>query len=149
MQRHPPQTTPSHHLPPCLRPARHDKDIIVAVNPRQETKGRVLPPTIQRTRSAPNRLHITLTNNPGGLLIVSENWLPGWRAQSQLAIRNSQLPILRANLTLLAVPLPPGDLTLTLVYWPASLTWGFALTGGALLILCAGLLYHYRRKPRV
>lgn len=108
-----------------------------------------LAPIIQLERPAPNHLRITLTDNPGGLLVLSENWLPGWRAQSQTATRNLQLPVLRANLTQIAVPLPPGDLTLTLVYWPNSLNWGLAITGGALLIVCAGLLYRRGRKPRV
>jgi hypothetical protein len=105
-----------------------------------------LHPIIQLTRPAPNRLHITLTDNPGGLLIVSENWLPGWHAQSQLATRNSQLPVLRANLTLLAAPLPPGDLAFDLVYWPASLTWGLAITGGTIFVVGIGVLLRRKRQ---
>ena len=106
-----------------------------------------LPPFIQYSRPAPNRIHITLSDNPGGLLVLSENWLPGWRVESPIPNPQSPIPILRANLTLLALPIPPGDLTFTLVYWPASLTWGFAITGSALLLVFVAFLYRRRRKP--
>ncbi|MBI3960073.1 MAG: hypothetical protein HY328_14770, partial [Chloroflexi bacterium] len=56
-------------------------------------------------------------------------------------IPNTQYPILRANLTLLALQIPPGDLAFDLVYWPDSLRWGLAITGGALLILGVGFFY--------
>ena len=105
-----------------------------------------LPLAIRLDRPAPNRIHITLTDNPGGLLVLSENWLPGWRVQSQIANRQSQIAVLRANLTLLALPIPPGDLTFTLVYWPDSLTWGLAITGSALFIVFIGFLYRRRRN---
>ncbi|MBI3957972.1 MAG: hypothetical protein HY328_04105, partial [Chloroflexi bacterium] len=43
-----------------------------------------LQPTIQLSRLASNRLRITLSDNPGGLLVISENWLPGWRVDSPI-----------------------------------------------------------------
>ncbi len=101
---------------------------------------------IQLSRPAPNRIHITLSDNPGGLLVLSENWLPGWRAESQIANRNSQFPVLRANLTQIAIPVPAGDLAIELVYWPDSLTWGLAITGGALLLVAIAFLYRRWRK---
>ncbi len=105
-----------------------------------------LHPFIRLDRLAPNRLRITLSNNPGGLLVISENWLPGWRIQSLIPNLQSPIPVLRANLTLLALPLPPGDLAFDLVYWPDSLRWGLAITGGALLAVGIGFLL--RRKIR-
>ena len=105
-----------------------------------------LHPFIRLDRPAPNRIHISLSDNPGGLLVLSENWLPGWHAQ--LAIRNSRLPVLRANLTQIAVPIPSGDITLELVYWPDSLTSGLAITGGALLLVFAASLLRRRRENR-
>ena len=105
-------------------------------------------PVIRMERPAPNRLRITLTDNPGGLLVISENWLPGWRAAAQYPIPNTRYPVLRANLTQLAVAVPPGDLTLELHYWPDSLSWGLAISGGALLFVVAALLLPHRRKAR-
>ena len=102
-------------------------------------------PSIQWERPAPNRLHFTLSNNPGGLLVISENWLPGWRVHSQTANSNSLFPLLRADLALLALPIPPGDLSFDLVYWPTSLHWGLAITGSALLLILIGFLYRRRR----
>ncbi len=102
--------------------------------------------TIQLSLLAPNRIHITLADNPGGLLVLSENWLPGWRVESP--IPNTQYPILRANLTQIALPVPPGDLSLELVYWPDSLNWGLAITTSALLLVFAAFLYRRRRENR-
>ncbi len=100
-----------------------------------------LPPFIQFDRPAPSRLRVTLSDNPGGLLVISENWLPGWRVDSPIPNPQSPFPVLRANLTLLALPIPPGDLAFDLVYWPASLNWGLAITGGALLVVVVGFFY--------
>ncbi|MBX3051470.1 MAG: YfhO family protein [Caldilineaceae bacterium] len=105
------------------------------------------PPTIRLDRAAPNRVHIILANNPGGLLVLSENWLPGWRAHTLLPTRHSPLPVFRANLTQIAIPVPAGDLSLELVYWPDSLNWGLAITGSALFVVCLGFLYR-RRQTR-
>ena len=97
-------------------------------------------PAIRWNRLAPNRIHITLSDNPGGLLVISENWLPGWRVQSPIPNFQSPIPVLRANLTLLALPVPPGDLAFELVYWPDSLTWGLVITGSAFLAVGIGIL---------
>lgn len=105
-------------------------------------------PVIRTDRPAPNRLHIALADNPGGLLVIGENWLPGWHANSQYPIPNTQYPVLRANLTQLAIPVPPGDLTVELVYWPPALTWGLAISGSALLLVTAAFLLHLRRRRR-
>ncbi|RLT41299.1 MAG: hypothetical protein DWI57_07185 [Chloroflexi bacterium] len=105
-------------------------------------------PAIQYIRPAPNRLHITLSNNPGGLLVLSENWLPGWRAEYPISNPQSPIPVLRANLTQLALPIPAGALTLELVYWPDSLTWGLVITASALLLVFVAFLYRRRRGNR-
>jgi len=107
-----------------------------------------LHPIIQLDRLAPHRLHISLTDNPGGLLVISENWLPGWRVDSPIPNTQYPIPVLRANLTLLALPLPAGDITFDLVYWPDSLTWGLAITCGSLLPVFVSFLYRRRRRPR-
>ena len=106
-------------------------------------------PSIQYARPAPNRIHITLSDNPGGLLVLSENWLPGWRVESPIPNTQSPISVLRANLTQIAIAIPPGDLTLELLYWPASLAWGLAITGSALLLVFVAFLYRRRRKTGV
>lgn len=103
-------------------------------------------PIIQLARSAPNRIHVTLSDSPGGLLILSENWLPGWHVQSPIPHPRNPIPVFRANLTSLALPLPPGDLAFDLVYWPDSLTWGILITGTTIFFVVSGYFNRRRRQ---
>ena len=40
---------------------------------------------VRLERLAPNRLRAHVQSEHGGLLVVSENWMPGWRATAQQA----------------------------------------------------------------
>jgi hypothetical protein len=112
--------------------------------------------TIALARPAHNRLAIDV-NGPGGLLVIGENWLPGWRieharcgdapcASGDLA----GLPLLqplRADLTLIGVPLPPGAVRFDLVYAPASVRNGLWIALATLaLLLLLGVLAAVRRR---
>ncbi|HRJ42326.1 MAG TPA: hypothetical protein PL105_10610, partial [Caldilineaceae bacterium] len=68
-------------------------------------------PTIYFSQIAPNRKRISVVDNPGGLLLIAENWMPGWRVDSPFPTPQSPIPVLRAHLTLLALPIPAGNLT--------------------------------------
>ena len=57
--------------------------------------------------------------------MISENWLPGWQAAWRTAGGTQRLPVSRADLAFLAVPLPPGAGTLDLLYSPISIRGGF------------------------
>jgi len=79
----------------------------------------------------------------GGLAVVSEVWHPGWRAH----LDGEPVEVLRANGAFLAVEVPPGNHTLSLVFEPPGLSPGWGLTSGAALVLL--LLGGWRvLKPR-
>lgn len=83
-----------------------------------------------------NENEIVLTTNAerAGYLVLSEVWYPGWRA----TINGAAAPVLRANYTLRALPVPAGELTARLWYAPES--WGRGLTlFAAGILLVAGL----------
>jgi hypothetical protein len=56
---------------------------------------------IERT---PNRLVLEVESSGPGLLVVGDNWFPAWRA----SVNGADVPILRADHTLRAVPLAGG-----------------------------------------
>lgn len=117
-----------------------------------------LPPAtaqIELAQPAPGRLAVEVQANGPGLLVLAENWMPGWRVES-LSGQPSVEPILgmapwsvqRANLTLLAIPLPAGASSFTLHYAPQSVRVGLWISGGALLLLCTGLALLRVRSAR-
>jgi hypothetical protein len=101
---------------------------------------------VRLERPAPNRLRAHVESEHGGLLIVSENWLPGWRATAQRAGEAAPraIPVLRADLTLLAIPVKPGESVIELDYWPDSVRFGLAISGATLLLVGLAALIRKR-----
>jgi hypothetical protein len=117
--------------------------------------------TITLARPAANRIDVTLQSERDGLLVVSENWMPGWRvttcAGSQSTIFEEQSSVLglrsfsiyRVNLTLLGVPVPAGEHCFALVYWPDSVRLGLWISAGTLaLLVILGTWRLVRTRPR-
>jgi len=82
----------------------------------------------------PDRLAVDVHAAADGLLVLSENWYPGWQA----TVDGAPAPVLRADHTLRAVPIPAGDHRVVLVFDPLSLKLGALVTTGTLVI--AGVL---------
>ncbi|MBX2996997.1 MAG: hypothetical protein KF893_00695 [Caldilineaceae bacterium] len=103
---------------------------------------------IDVARPIPNRLRIDAESAHGGLLVISETWLPGWRIENArcedgpCALASAPL---RANLTLLGVILPAGIVSFDLVYWPDSLRLGLAVSLLSAVMLLA-ILYWRRMR---
>jgi hypothetical protein len=107
---------------------------------------------VQLWRLAPNRLRAHVWTEYGGILVVSENWMPGWQAtRSDIRTEGGPgepLPVVRANLTLLGIPIPPGESALELVYRPNSVRYGLLVSGATLTLLglfVLGRCYFARR----
>jgi hypothetical protein len=114
-------------------------------------------------RLAANRLGVDLASEHGGLLVLSEVWMPGWEVK---ALRcDDTVPEcmpgkqagdlfkpVRADLTLVGIPVPAGAVAFELTYAPRSVVWGFwisalalaAVAGVPFVVMLAGL-----RKRRV
>lgn len=86
---------------------------------------------------------LTIKSHSGGLLVVSDNWAPGWRA----TIDGKSVPVYRTNFTFRGVPVPPGNHTVFMYYWPTSLTLGFYAMGGGILMLLGSMLLITWKKP--
>ncbi len=104
---------------------------------------------------APGLLQLRAELAAPGLLLVSENWLPGWEVRCTEGC-SAAAPVLglpaftvsRAHLTLLAVPLPAGAHELELVYRPASVRRGLWISGAALAVLAGALLWAAAARRR-
>ena len=79
-----------------------------------------------------NEIVLAASAETAGYLVLSEVWYPGWRA----TVNGAAAPVLRANYTLRALPVPAGELSIRLWYAPDSWRWGLVLFGlGAALLL--------------
>jgi hypothetical protein len=95
----------------------------------------------------PDRLELRVSAQTPALLVLSEVWDPGWRA----LLDGEDVPVLVANHTLRAIPIPPGEHTLLLSYDPPWLRVGIAVTLGtmlAIVVVWVGLAYRESRRPR-
>jgi uncharacterized membrane protein YfhO len=80
-------------------------------------------------RPTPGRLDVEVQADTAGLVVLTEAWMPGWRA----TVNGVDAPVLRADHVARAVPIGPGRSLVRTWYQPASLRWGLALTALALL----------------
>jgi hypothetical protein len=79
-----------------------------------------------------NRVVIETANDSDGLLVLSDNFYPGWRA----AIDVASTGILRANHTMRAVPVPAGRHVVSFAFMPATFFNSmYASLAGAVLVL--------------
>jgi hypothetical protein len=103
-------------------------------------------------RLSPNRLGASVRTERGGLLVVSENWMPGWQATRYDSRAGSgsgePLAVMRADLTFLGIAVPPGESEIELVYRPASVRHGLLTSGMAMLVLGLFTLTQWLRGGR-
>jgi hypothetical protein len=89
---------------------------------------------------------LQVTADRPALLMILDNWYPAWEAE----VNGAGAPILRANHTFRAVPVPAGASTVTLRYTPAALQAGAGISLGVLLLLLGiiafGVLSQRRRR---
>ena len=109
---------------------------ILEQNPPIDLPGAGDGSTARITQREPGRLVVDVHAAANGLLVLSENWYPGWHA----TVDDTPAPVLRADHTLRAVPVPPGDHRVVLCLDPASLKLGALITAGSLLVACVLLI---------
>jgi uncharacterized membrane protein YfhO len=91
---------------------------------------------VQLSSWSPGELEISARSARGRLLLVSEVWHPGWSAR----IDGAPAPVLRADLALMALWIPPGSRRVSMRFAPLLWTPSLAATaasGLAVLLLCA------------
>ena len=87
---------------------------------------------------SPDRIRASVAMARHGYFVLVDAWAPGWRA----SVDGVAVPVLRANVAFRAVPVPPGDPEVELVYRPPAILQGLlfsALTlAASLTALVAG-----------
>ena len=112
----------------------------------------VQPAQVQLVQKAPGVVTVQVASPTPGLLIVSENWLPGWRVVATRWPVDAPPPLdepLRANLTLLGLPVPAGEVEVELRYRPDSVRFGLAVgaaSAGVLLVAAVVAGLQHRRR---
>lgn len=91
-------------------------------------------------------ISLNVTAPANGLLVLSENYYPGWQA----AIDGQPVPILRADLNLRAVPISEGLHFVEFWYDPPSFKLGVIITLVTVIASVAALLYlHFTKRDAV
>jgi hypothetical protein len=92
----------------------------------------------------PERLALEVASPQPAILVLSELSYPGWR----VTVDGAAAPLLEANGLLRAVALQAGTHQVELVYRPASVTAGLALSAATLLAVVVGLALLAARRRR-
>lgn len=77
-----------------------------------------------------NYLKIKVESSENALLVVSDNYYPGWQAY----INEKETPIYRANYTFRAIDVPKGESTIEFRYEPYSIKIGIIISSTFLLL---------------
>ncbi len=117
---------------------------------------------VRLTRLQPERLLVDIKGSSGGLLVVSENWMPGWRVQhascagAEGCVLEGMSPAgvawltpLRADLAFVGVAAPAGDVRFELAYAPNSVRVGSIISAACvILLLLAATVRLWQRRSR-
>ena len=87
----------------------------------------------------PSQVWVNVEMACQGMVIVSDNWYPGWRAE----VDGRPVGIWKVNTVIRGVVVDAGKHTVAMRYRPLSVYFGFALT---LLGLAAAVVLHKRRE---
>lgn len=92
-----------------------------------------------------NRIRLKVDSAGRGLLVMSENYYPGWKA----TVNGRATRILKVDGGLRGIPVSGGSSTVELRYSPLYMTLGLPVTCLALLFgLAAPFVYRFRLAPR-
>ncbi len=90
------------------------------------------PESVRVERHSTNQIELTVQASAPALLLLSEQWYPGWRA----TVNGATAPLLRANVALRAVPVPAGTSSVSVTFVPDGWRAGLlsAVAGWILLL---------------
>jgi hypothetical protein len=88
-----------------------------------------------------DRMHLRVASDREALLIVADNWHPGWHA----VVDGEEVPVLRAYHTLRAVPIAAGSHEVEMYYHPAILHWSAYGSLATVLLLIVVAVVSWRR----
>lgn len=80
---------------------------------------------VAMTRDAAHEVAIEVDARRDAFLLLTDTWYPGWESY----LDGRLVPHYRANVAFRALPVPAGRHRVRFIYRPASVAWGFAVSG--------------------
>jgi hypothetical protein len=115
-------------LSPNFRPA---EEVVLAEDSPIRLPGGPVDGEVHWVEKGPNRLRLRVRSDSPALLVLAENWYPAWKA----VVRGEETPVLRANHTLRAIPVPPGESEVELFFDAGTLRGPLLISLGSLALL--------------
>ena len=118
------------------------KTVIFEENPGVELETDKEPGEVKIINYTPNKIEISLVSSKDGVLFLSDNYYPGWKA----VIDGEERKIYRADYTFRAVFVPKGEHKVLFLYEPLAFKWGLGIALFSLMALVATNLAFWRFK---
>jgi hypothetical protein len=123
------EETLAYILSPEFRPTQ---EAVLSEPPPIPLEGGAVDGEVTWLEKTPNRLRLRVRSSGPALLVVAENWFPAWKGR----VSGSEVPVMRANHTLRAVPVPAGESEVELYFDTGTLLAPLLLTLVSLLLVC-------------
>jgi len=99
----------SYILSPEFRP---EAEVVLPAPPDAPLAGGPVEGEVRWLERGINASRLTVTTDEPALLVIADNWYPAWKAR----VGGTEAPVLRANHTLRAVPVPAGESEVEIYY---------------------------------
>ena len=118
---------------------RPDAEVVLSGEPPVALPGGAVDGEIQWLERGTNRMRLRVRADDTALLVLADNWFPAWKAR----VGGEEAPVLRANHTLRAVPVPAGTSEVEIWFDAGTLEGALFISLGSLLLLgvLGGLSY--------
>lgn len=128
-----------------LDPAGYDPttQVVLSEAPLLELGGPGIEGSVGWVEQTPNHLILDVESSGAGLVVVADNWFPGWKAY----VDGDESPVLRADHALRAVPIEGGRHRVELRYESDLLRGSLAVSIACGLLLAAVAALSLRRRP--
>lgn len=121
-----------HMLSPDFDPARQ---VVLSEPPPIDLTGGEVVGGVEWIERNYNNMTLRVSADRPAILVLADNWFPAWKAR----VGNEEVPVLRANHSLRAVPIAAGEHTVEFYYESDELRWSLRLTLLSLAVV-AGLI---------
>ena len=121
-----------HMLSPDFDPARQ---VVLSDPPPIDLAGGEVVGSVEWIERHNNNMRLRVSADRPAVLVLADNWFPAWKAR----VGNEEVPVLRANHSLRAVPITAGEHTVEFYYESDELRWSLRLTLLSLAVV-AGLI---------
>ena len=110
-----------HMLSPDFDPARQ---VVLSDPPPIDLTGGEVVGSVEWIERHNNNMRLRVSADRPAVLVLADNWFPAWKAR----VGNEEVPVLRANHSLRAVPITAGEHTVEFYYESDELRWSLGLT---------------------